>query len=806
MPSFGQMAIERIDKLRNAGQKNALSLERIAADAHLSKRALEKWRSGETQNPSDENVVAALVALGIDRDQARIEVNELKRASDRQVVVHSQPPNRITESSVLESIDSTHKYSQKYGIFIELANSSLSCISTQNVNLLNGYHSTTIDCDCQNAEWIMCEVSDFLASCLAMTSQRSFENYYRKSSLIRSTQRSLKAFHSYGNASEILRLERQHVSGDLKFPFAIERVLAAGLKIELLSRPGTELLRELLVVANDIQLSEVEQVKVNLVGLSTFPISLFERISEILRETNIRSFVRFVVITQNLDDWGSEGEFPSSTTVKENLAVALAYGITRLEGRDEEHTKPSLDFKKSILERYFAPEVSGKLVRLTRSDYAVSAESPKDILAQRLLGRFLVAKDFSALDQCVVRFARGDWDLVSRICGVLLSAANLMIHPDILFIRRAREAVRVMNLVRLGKVQDKGVQLVFDRVLYESIKLNDLELSVEAAYQISYSSFLAGDFIKAYDVLADTRLQGHLTAPSLSFLASVAHVLNHNEEATRFLEQSLKIRNDYEYTHFYLGVIKDEAGLYEEAIDHYVSAILLCPSFYEAAFNLTNSLLRVGRFLDAARMSSYIILSHDATAAELISNLAVALSSSGYSSAALAMLKASFASRPAAITAYNIAVIYYQRRQDSQCEDWIDIVLRDSPSLNYTVKPAAKLRRALKKRPPVQAEEISEMIAPVDQEMGADIALIFVTHGFDPNLPGNLIVERVQKALRLGSRPPAAHMPSSQKRVLLKKVADAKLQKERENKKAATSRTAAGDQPQFLRAPSYCGG
>ena len=80
MASFGRLARARIDELRGAGTRKALSLEEVAKQARLSKRALEKWKSGETETPSEDSVVAALRCF-VDEATAREEVRCLKEAT-----------------------------------------------------------------------------------------------------------------------------------------------------------------------------------------------------------------------------------------------------------------------------------------------------------------------------------------------------------------------------------------------------------------------------------------------------------------------------------------------------------------------------------------------------------------------------------------------------------------------------------------------------------------------------------------------------------------------------------------------------
>ncbi len=103
MASFGQLAREVVDRLRDAGARNALSLEAVAQRAGLSKRTLEKWKSGKIETPPDETVLRVLCALGVAREAALIEIYQLKQSAettDPSVVLSRPPINEIGASKI----------------------------------------------------------------------------------------------------------------------------------------------------------------------------------------------------------------------------------------------------------------------------------------------------------------------------------------------------------------------------------------------------------------------------------------------------------------------------------------------------------------------------------------------------------------------------------------------------------------------------------------------------------------------------------------------------------------------------------
>ncbi|NOE15202.1 hypothetical protein GS644_16030, partial [Ruegeria sp. HKCCD4318-2] len=64
MKTFAQILIDRVDDLRGAGTKRSMALESIAKLAGLSKKTLEKWRNGDTIEPTRYNAIAVIKASG----------------------------------------------------------------------------------------------------------------------------------------------------------------------------------------------------------------------------------------------------------------------------------------------------------------------------------------------------------------------------------------------------------------------------------------------------------------------------------------------------------------------------------------------------------------------------------------------------------------------------------------------------------------------------------------------------------------------------------------------------------------------
>jgi tetratricopeptide (TPR) repeat protein len=166
------------------------------------------------------------------------------------------------------------------------------------------------------------------------------------------------------------------------------------------------------------------------------------------------------------------------------------------------------------------------------------------------------------------------------------------------------ERLQVIEKIQAGWADDETVLRFFERISDNTADFSRSQRAV-AYYQLGHCYFMSGQ-----DDLAAVSLEYAVELDSTYYnawsLLGVVYDLNKRQrQAIVALREAIKLNGKYEFAHFNLGTIYERRGQLVEAAHSYVAAMKCAPSFYEAAYNLSNTLLELHLIRDAVQVATF---------------------------------------------------------------------------------------------------------------------------------------------------------------------------------------------------------
>ena len=389
---------------------------------------------------------------------------------------------------------------------------------------------------------------------------------------------------------------------------------------------------------------------------------------------------------------------------------------------------------------------------------------------------FLFTHDVSIVDVMILKHIRKNpeilYELLDKLELFLIST-----EAELINFHAYKELTFRVNFLRNyldGTIKNKTNFQYFEILSKNLAALKNTELQSIAVYQLSYSHYASGQIEKAISVAEKAIKLDSKNYKALSFLAMLNMQIDQKEVSNQLLKESKLLNNMYEFTHFYLGVLHESQGEYEEAITHYTSALLIQPNFYEAGYNLTNCLFNSGRIVDATKLIVFLTTRQKFFEAELMNSLAVSLFEAERSAAAIQLLKDTYSRTQSEATALNLGMIYLERNQVEESTLWATKAISQR---NSNIKrQARKILNMIRKGSPRASLGRRVYNEEVDESSFADIDLIFSKQSVSFDTEKYVLLDKIRTVLRKQSVAPLQYEPRAVK--LAKRKARALLEKQ----------------------------
>lgn len=412
--------------------------------------------------------------------------------------------------------------------------------------------------------------------------------------------------------------------------------------------------------------------------------------------------------------------------------------VESITGEDSE-TSTKAWIETSINELNSIPgHVENSKPTLEQSDYEAYAE----------MYSFWATKKFELLYKMVARYCRQEGQ-VSRILADVIEfssreASDLNLNDRL----RIKSVLRRVQQTRSGVIDPRSGAAFFEEV-YENLPEELLEERSLCLYQMSYYRFRINEPEIALDLVLRAIELNRSNVAAVCFRAVLEMQEGRSEIASNLLGEAEKIDNSYIFIPFYKGVLHEAEGEYEVATIEYIRCLILAPNFYEAALNLTNCLLDLGRILDAARWVTAFLSKYSAPTLEFQTNIAVSLFQAGYSGHALKMLSLVYAETQAPLVALNIAKIYFGRAQSGPCKDWSSKVLSSDSSTKYERDEARQIADLVGKDESIKMVLGAELtLVEREEEVGDALGLLLASDFQLASGTNNDLFQTVRRAVQ----------------------------------------------------------
>ena len=378
-----------------------------------------------------------------------------------------------------------------------------------------------------------------------------------------------------------------------------------------------------------------------------------------------------------------------------------------------------------------------------------------------LLLAFAATKELSLLAEVIATNSRKEGQIAVLLLETLRMAAK---EKSRLSTEERVELVatlRTITQIRSGVISPRD-GITFFRKVQNALPLNASHEASICMYQISYFSFQLNDLEMSRNSVLKSLDYDERNAPALCFRAVLETHDGNFAAATTLLKEAQASDNGYVFSHFYMGVLFEVNDDYDNAIASYIRCLIIAPNFYEAALNLTNSLLDAGLILDAARWVSAFLSKYSAPTIEFQTNIAVGLFEAGYSSHALRMLQSIYAKKASPLIAINIAKIYLGRAQIGMSKEWANKARLDSFAGEAERKEASRVIElagkpfSIKKALAATPEPISQ-----DEQIGDTLALLLSQEFQISEGTNNDIYQIVRRAINSKPRHAEKFAPKS---------------------------------------------
>lgn len=262
----------------------------------------------------------------------------------------------------------------------------------------------------------------------------------------------------------------------------------------------------------------------------------------------------------------------------------------------------------------------------------------------------------SMIDGCLLqnfRQALGFCSNLHRALNRLLTIAPLPQHIAL----NVSQRIQIIERIDAGQADNEAVMNFFERIAEGTTDFDRSQRAV-AYYQLGHSYFSCGQ-----DDLAAVSLEYAVELDSTYFnawslLGVVLDLKGQKREPILALREAIKRNGRYEFAHFNLGTIYERRGQLIDAAHSYIAAMKCEPSFYEAAYNLSNTLLELHLVRDAVQIATFTgAIAHELRV-EPIFNIANAMASLGDLAGAIKLFRYCLDERPDSRFAYNLALGY----------------------------------------------------------------------------------------------------------------------------------------------------
>lgn len=376
--------------------------------------------------------------------------------------------------------------------------------------------------------------------------------------------------------------------------------------------------------------------------------------------------------------------------------------------------------------------------------------------------QFVFHRDFRNLDSLIVEFARQDCNERTYLLNALQSLCDNHSHHELEFLSEIRSRIEFLELVQLDQLPAQmAISFVGDYM--ESPLVDCINATSNAHYLMAYFQFREGQYVQAAKYCERSLHHNPQNYAAQCFLGLMQFRDGDHEQALVSLQNArINSQQEYEFAHFYEGIVLEELSELEDAKEAYVRSLLLRPNFYEAAHNLCNCLIADGRILDASRLASAQITKYGALTPEFSAALAFGLVSSGYSKDARELLLKAHQETRAPIIEYNIAVLYFNRGQSEMCNEWLERLRVNPMSPKFIIASAS----ALKQRKDIpELDESTLLEIQNDETIDPMLGVLFDKHYSGDLFSNYHFVTKVRSALDRHPRHPTHHMPKAQRKI-----------------------------------------
>lgn len=284
---------------------------------------------------------------------------------------------------------------------------------------------------------------------------------------------------------------------------------------------------------------------------------------------------------------------------------------------------------------------------------------------------FCITQDVYYIDLLILNSVRGNGvpqDLVIIELSLIVSSCRFLSNE---VTKSINSRLSTMKLIATGKTHDFKVLDSFRFIADNYEEHIPSELMSEIYYQIAFIFYVNNNHT---DSLENTQL-ALLLSPN-NFRAHNLEGLGYfengeHENAVNAFRQSISINNGYSHSHYNLGVTHEHSNDYKKSANRYVACLLIEPEFYEAIFNLSNVLIELDCYQEAAAIAAYGSIISPLFEAELCCNLAIALLEMGRSMDGIHLLKYIAEHNSADYIKYNLAYTYCSQAKFYTAKEWI---------------------------------------------------------------------------------------------------------------------------------------
>jgi nucleoside phosphorylase/tetratricopeptide (TPR) repeat protein len=282
--------------------------------------------------------------------------------------------------------------------------------------------------------------------------------------------------------------------------------------------------------------------------------------------------------------------------------------------------------------------------------------------------------NFSEIDSCLLRNFRTSLSICSNLRDAL--SRLLLIAPiKIQTSQQIAARLAVIDTIEKGWVDEESVVQFFQNIAANPNDF-DREQRAIAYYQLGHSYFSSGQYDLAGAALEYSVELNSRNYSAWSLLGLVLDLNKDHRRAVIALNEAITLNGGYEFAHYNLAVVKERHGDLVEAAEEYAIAMKNEPTFYEAAYNLSNTLLKLRLIKEAAEVATFTGAIDHEMRVEPIFNIATAAAEFGDFGAAIKLFKFCLNERAESRTAYNLGLAYASNRQRQSAMEFLKIAQR----------------------------------------------------------------------------------------------------------------------------------